>query len=175
MYYTRKFFFIAIMLFFAAPVFSQADTAFVPPYLQSKSLPAMRLVLPDSTTFFTKADVDKKKQVMVMLFNPQCSHCQMETEDILHDIDKFKDIQIIMVTSMGYDSMMVFRERYHLADHKNIVVAYDPNFTMISFYLVNQIPTLALYNREKQFISIFPGGLKVDRIMEEFEKKTGSQ
>ena len=49
-----------------------------------------------------------------MMFNPQCEHCQHETEELIKNIDKFKNIQIVMATSMPFDSMLVFRERYQL-------------------------------------------------------------
>ena len=107
---------------------------------------------------------------MLMLFNPQCEHCQHETEELVKNIDKFKDIQIVMTTSMLFDSMVTFREKYKLADYKNIVVAQDVNYFLFSYYMIHSLPFLAFYDKKKELISVFEGGLPMDRILKEFDK-----
>ena len=105
-----------------------------------------------------------------MLFNPQCSHCQHETEELIKNIDKFKNIQIVMTTSMLFDSMMTFREKYKLADYKNIVVAQDIHYSLISFFMIHSLPFLAFYDKKKELISVFEGGLQMEKILKEFDK-----
>lgn len=106
---------------------------------------------------------------MLMLFNPQCEHCQHETEEIIKNIDKFKDIQIVMSTSMPFDSMKAFREKYKLAQYDNIIVAQDTHYFLPSFYMIRNMPFLAFYNKKKELISIFEGALPVDRVLALFE------
>lgn len=105
-----------------------------------------------------------------MLFNPGCSHCQHETEELVKNIDKFKNIQIVMATSMLFDSMLTFRERYKLTDYKNIVVTQDVNFFLISYFKISSLPFLAFYDKKKELISVFEGGLPMDKILKEFDK-----
>jgi len=105
-----------------------------------------------------------------MLFNPQCEHCQHETEELIKNIDKFKNIQILMVTSMVFDSMLTFREKYKLADYKNIVVAHDVNFSLISYFMIHNLPFLAFFDKKKELISVFEGGLQMDKILKIFDK-----
>ncbi len=157
------------MLFFVSVAFSQNDSI-QPPYKRFPSFPPVKLLLPDSSTYFTKADLDKKKPVMLMLFNPQCEHCQHETGELIKNIDKFKDIQIVMTTSMLFDSMLTFREKYKLADYKNIVVAQDENFFLVTYFMIRNLPFLAFYNKKKELISVFEGGLSMDKILMELEK-----
>ena len=78
-----------LSLFFISTAFAQADTVQAP-YKKFPSFPPAKLLLPDSATYFTKADLDKKKPVMLMLFNPGCSHCQHETEELTKKMDDFK-------------------------------------------------------------------------------------
>ncbi len=156
-------------LFFVSVAFSQNDSI-QPPYKRFPSFPPVKLLLPDSSTYFTKANLDKKKPVMLMLFNPQCEHCQHETGELIKNIDKFKDIQIVMTTSMLFDSMLTFREKYKLADYKNIVVAQDENFFLVTYFMIRNLPFLAFYNKKKELISVFEGGLSMDKILMEFEK-----
>ena len=156
-------------LFLAIAAVAQTDTM-PPPYKRFPSFPPVKLLLPDSASYFTKADLDKKKPVMLMLFNPQCEHCQHETEELVKNIDKFKGIQIVMSTSMLFDSMVTFREKYKLADYKNIVVAQDVNYFLFSYYMIHSLPFLAFYDKKKELISVFEGGLPMDRILKEFDK-----
>lgn len=107
---------------------------------------------------------------MLMMFNPKCEHCQHETEELIKHIDKFKKIHIVMVTSMLFDSMMSFREKYKLAQYKNIIVAQDANYFLFSFYLNRSLPFLAFYNRKKELISVFEGGLPMDRVLKELDQ-----
>jgi len=103
-----------------------------------------------------------------MLFNPQCEHCQHETEELIKNIDKFKDIQIIMSTSMVFDSMLTFREKYQLEQHKNILIAQDTHFFLFSFFAVHNLPFLAFYNKNKQLISVFEGSMKIEDVLKVF-------
>lgn len=103
------------------------------------------------------------------MFNPKCEHCQHETEELIKHIDQFKNIQIVMATSMLFDSMMVFREKYKLAQYKNIVVAQDANYFLFSFYLNHSLPFLAFYNKKKELIKVFEGTMKMEDVIEVFK------
>jgi len=106
---------------------------------------------------------------MLMLFNPQCEHCQHETEELIKNIDKFKKIQVIMSTTAPFDSMMAFREKYKLDTYENIVVAKDTDYFLFSFYQNNNLPFLAFYNRKKELLSVFQGSLPITAILEVFK------
>ena len=107
---------------------------------------------------------------MLMLFNPQCEHCRHETEELVKNIDKFKNIQIIMVTSMSFDSMMTFRENYKLAQYDNIVVAQDTHFFLITYFQIHNLPFLAFYDKKKDLIDVFEGSLPIEKVLKKFEK-----
>ena len=153
----KKIFLSLLTLFFTSIAFAQNDSI-QPPYKRFPSFPPVKLLLPDSTTYFTKADLDKKKPTMLMLFNPQCEHCQHETGEIIKNIDKFKDIQIVMATSMLFDSMFTFREKY------------NPNFFLVTYFMIRNLPFLAFYDKKKELISVFEGSLPIDKVLKEFEK-----
>jgi len=157
-----------VSLLLAAAVFGQTDSIEAP-YKKFPFFPPMKLLLPDSSSFYTKDDLPKKKAVMLMLFNPQCEHCQHETEELIKNIDKFKDIHIVMATSMLFDSMMVFREKYKLAQYDNIVVGQDSQFFLITYYMLHNLPFLAFYNKKKELISVFEGSLGMEEVLKRFE------
>src|SRR5687768_8240661 len=70
---------------------AQIDTA-RPPYLRFPTLPPIQLLLGDSTTRYTKANLPRKKPVLLMLFSPDCSHCQHTAEEMLQHREALEDI-----------------------------------------------------------------------------------
>ena len=150
-------------------VYSQTDSL-QPPYLRFRNFPPVKLLLPDSTSFFNKNVLPKKSPVMLMIFNPQCEHCQHETEQVIKNIDGFKDVQIVMATLMPYDSMMKFREKYNLAQYDNIIVGQDIQYFLPTFYMIEQLPFLAFYNKKKELISVFEGSMPIEKVLEELKK-----
>ncbi len=141
-----------------------------PPYLRFPAFPPVKFLLPDSSSYFTKDDLKKKSAVMLMVFNPQCDHCQHETEELLKNIDRFKSYQIIMATVMPFDSMMAFRKKYKLAQYKNIVIGQDPHYFLPSFYRISNLPFLAFYNRKRELISVFEGSMPMEKALAELRK-----
>jgi thioredoxin-related protein len=160
---------LAICTLLAITLFSQTDST-LPPYKRFPSFPPVRLLNTDSSSFFTKTDLDKKASALLILFNPQCEHCQQETAAIIKHIDKFRHIQIVMATYAPFDSMMAFRERYQLANYKNIVVAQDTHYFLTSFFTIHSLPFLAFYNRKKELITVFEGSMPIEKVLAIFEK-----
>lgn len=163
---TATLFTCLLLLLFAA---AQTDSI-APPYKRFPIYPPVKLLLPDSSSFFTKDQLPKKKPVLLMLFSPTCEHCRKETEELLDNIDRFKHITIVMATSMPFDSMLHFRQRYQLEKYPNIIVGHDTHYFLFSFYQNHNLPLMAFYNRKKELISAAEGGLPMDRILKEFDK-----
>jgi peroxiredoxin len=165
----KKIFLLFTLAFISIYGFSQSDTAKAP-YQRFPSFPAFKFIKPDSS-FFTKEELPKKSAVMLMLFASDCSHCQHETAEMLKVIDQFKKkkVQIVMITPLPYDSMMVFRERFQLAKYDNITVLQDNKIMLPAFYDLRNFPFLAFYNRKKELIDVFRGSLPMEKVLEKFD------
>jgi thioredoxin-related protein len=165
----KKYILFFYALAFAQVGFAQGDSIQAP-YLRFPNFPPVKLLMPDSISYFTKDKLPKKSPVMLMLFNPQCDHCQHETEEIIRSIGQFKNIQIIMVTSVPLSSMNEFREKYKLAAYENIIVAQDTHYFLPSYYMIHNLPFLAFYNKKKELISVFQGSMPIEKVLEELKK-----
>ena len=165
----KRIFLLGLLLACMQVSFSQNDTTKAP-YLRFPGFPPVKLLMSDSSSYFTKASLNKKSAVMLMMFNPQCEHCQHETEALVKNIDKFKNIQIVMTTFMPFDSMMAFREKYKLAAYKNIFVTQDTHYFLPVYYQITNLPFLAFYNKKKELISVFEGSMPIEKVLKEFEK-----
>jgi hypothetical protein len=128
------------------------------------------LLLTDSSRYFTKDDLAKKKAVMIMLFSPDCEHCQHKTEEIIKHIDAFEKVQILMSTTLPFDKMVEFYNKYDLKRFDNIIMGKDINYLLPTFYDIRNLPFLAFYNKKKELISVFEGALAIEKIIEETKK-----
>ncbi|MEO5946203.1 MAG: redoxin domain-containing protein [Chitinophagaceae bacterium] len=156
--------FIAISLFSSA----QGDST-LSPSERFRLFPQAKFLLSDSVTYFTKADLKKNKPAMMMVFNPECEHCQHETEELTKNIDKFKGIQIVMSSMVTITEIKGFIEKYQLSKYDNIIVGKDVSYFLPAYYQFNNLPFLAFYDKKQKLISTFSGSMKIDDILKEFK------
>jgi len=164
----KKLILVITGLFLFTVVFSQTDST-QPAYKRFPVFPPVKLLLPGKATYFTKNDLPKKTVSLLMVFSPMCEHCQQETAELIKNIDKFKDVEIVMATMMPYDSMMGFRERYQLAKYENIIVGQDIQYFLPGFYMISNLPFLAFYDKKKELIKVFEGSMKIEDVIDSFK------
>jgi thioredoxin-related protein len=147
--------------------FAQTDSS-LPPFKRFPNLPPLQLLLADSTTKYTKNDIPKNKPVLLMLFSPDCSHCQHTAEEMVQRKEELKNISIVMVTLHTIKEMNVFVKKYGLKQLPNVTVGKDIYYIMPSFYAVKNFPYLAFYNKKGKLIKGFEGSMPVSKIIETF-------
>src|SRR5438477_8536988 len=95
----KKIFLYLLSLGITISCFSQVDSTVLPPYKRSRLVPAFDLLMTDSVSHYTRNDLPSSKPVLIILFDPNCDHCQHETEEILKNIDSLRNIEIVMATN----------------------------------------------------------------------------
>jgi thioredoxin-related protein len=165
--------FSSTILFAQQPAPQQAtpDQANEAPYLRFPTIPPFHLLKLDSTTYLTKEDVKKNRRTIIMFFSPDCDHCKHQTESILQDFSKFKDIEIIMATYQPFEELKEFNTHYRLFEHPNMKLGRDEKFFLPPFYKIRNLPYLALYDKKGNLITTFEGTQKIDTILAAFDKK----
>ena len=149
--------------------FAQKDSTFPPPYRQVPTVPPFTVLQSDSSTLFKKTDLPKNKPLLIILFDPNCDHCQHETEDIIKNIDGFKNIQILMVTNADFADLKRFYNNYGLANYKNIVAGVEIKYFLATFFAIRNLPYLAMYDKKGNLITTFEGTMKPEKILEYFK------
>lgn len=142
-----------------------------PAYLQYKTVPSARLIMQDSTAKELKAHLDKKKPLMIVVFSPECEHCKHETEQMVKNIDKFRNIQVMMISMQPLYTINAFARQYGLNKYKNITVARDAGYVMPVYYGIKNLPYHAFYDKDKKLISAFEGSMSVQKILAQFNTK----
>lgn len=147
----------------------QADT--IPKYKKFPTVPAFTLIAVPDSTKFTDKDLKKNKPLVLIMFSPDCEHCQRETKNLLASYDLFKDVQIVMATPLDYSNIKRFYTEYKIADYPNITIGKDPVWFLGNFYQVHNFPTIAVYDKDGQFVQLFEGSVAVEKIAAAFGKK----
>src|SRR4030088_3180872 len=164
----KTIFFFITCLFAMNSLSAQVDTV-QPPYKRFPTIPPLKLMPIGSTTLFTKDQLKKNKPVLIILFSPDCEHCQHETEDLIKNIDHFKKVQIVMATMMPFEQMTAFYDRYDLKRFNNIIVGKDIYYLLPSFYKVRFLPFLAMYDKKGKLIDASEGSTPIARVIKAFD------
>ena len=159
----------AIFILLSVVAFSQQDSTILPPFKQFPTVPPFKLLKIDSTSYFTKNDLKKNKAVLIILFNPDCDHCKHEIEEIIKDVDEFKNIQIVMATMMPFDLMKSFYEKYGLDKFDNVIVGRDFQYLLPSFFQIRFMPYLAMYDKKGNLLTTFEGTMKIEDLVNVFK------
>lgn len=160
---------LPLILLVSVSAVAQVDST-TPPYKKFPTLPPIQILLGDSTTKFTKENLPAKKPVLVMLFSPDCSHCQHETEEFIAHREAIKDLQIVMITFHPLSDMNAFISRYKLNELPNIVVGKDIYWTMPAFYDIHNLPFHAMYDKKGNLIEAFEGSMELNKVLQAFNK-----
>ncbi|MDQ6755335.1 MAG: redoxin domain-containing protein [Bacteroidota bacterium] len=143
--------------------FSQADSS-QPVYLRFPTIPLFTIYKASDSTAFTRDDLQKKKPTVFIIFSPDCEHCQHETEALIKNINKFKDVQIVMVDYLPHEEMVKFYNNYKIANYPEITMGRDAKFFFPIFFHVESLPAIYVYDKKGKFKQAFQGSVKIDKI-----------
>jgi thioredoxin-related protein len=158
----KKLLLVLSIAFSSLPGFAQEDTSLL--YLRFPNIPPFRIIKVSDSTAFTKADLSTKKATMIMVFSPDCEHCQHETEELKKHAELFKKIQIVMVSPIDHRFIRQFYEDYKLSEYPNITIGRDPGYFLGTFYKVRSFPSIFLYDKKGNFVKKFDGSTPVEEI-----------
>ncbi len=159
---TRKLFFSLLLICLGKIGYSQPDTSLL--YLRFPTVPPFKLINIADSSHFTKDDLNKNKAVLIMIFSPDCEHCQIETKELIAHIKLFKNVQIIMASPLEHQFLKKFFDEYKIADYPNIIMGRDPAYFLGTFFKVRSFPALFLYDKKGNFIDKFDGNVPVEKI-----------
>ncbi len=162
----KKFAFFIIILICSDQLFGQADST-APLYLRFPTIPQFTIYNVKDSSKFTREDLKKKKPTVLILFSPECEHCQRETKELEAHIDKFKNAQIMMVTYLSFAEMQKFYKDYHVADYPNITMGRDAKYFFPIYYKLRSMPSIFVYDKKGNFKKAFEGSVNVLKVAEQ--------
>lgn len=133
-----------------------------PAQVAYQRLPDMLLVRTDGTQ---RNAQDLEGKVALVLFQPDCDHCQREAVQIREHLEAFKDHTIYFVTSVPLAEIEQFASEYGLKDKENVFFAYTDLQNILTIFGAVPTPSLYLYSSQKRLVKTFNGETPIESIL----------
>ena len=133
------------------------------PFLKDKNLPKFTLNLTTGKSF-SNTQIPKTRFTCIIIFSPDCSHCQEEAAELTKNADKFKNVFFIWNSYKEMKDIKDFAVKYGLDKQSNVVVGRDPEFSIPVFYRPRMTPFVAIYDKG-QFLKVYEQGVKVPELV----------
>ena len=128
-----------------------------------KQVEKQREVVPMRT--ITNADIPADKNLIIMMFNPGCDHCQAQTDSFTKHIDLFKNTQLLLVAGpMIGENMGHFAKAHRLNEYPQIWMGLDYDNLISKAFLYYSLPQLCIYGKDKKLVRMLSGGTPIDSL-----------
>lgn len=119
---------------------------------------------------FTKANLKLSQNTIFIYFNSACDFCQHEAQSISDNLESFKNVQFIFVSTEPITTIRQFSEQYNLNNKQNITFLYDNLNTFSSRFGAASIPFILIYDSEQKLIKKHKGQLNAKGILKVLNK-----
>ena len=113
----------------------------------------------------TEKDFKSYKNILVMMFNPTCDHCQEETTILEKNIEHFKDTKLLLVAA---PSMIDYLEFYNnvtrYSKYPEITVGVDSAGFIDKTFNYTALPQINIYDKDRKLVKIFSGVVQFDAL-----------
>jgi thiol-disulfide isomerase/thioredoxin len=132
--------------------------------LEGTPLPRFSVLLSDSSTWIDFGQIPVGRQVVVMLFSPECPYCRAETRDIATHIDQFKNTVFYFVTPYAFRDMKSFYDQFELRKYNNIFVGRDSANFFLPYSKTTVFPYTAVYDARKRLKEAIIGKADINTL-----------
>jgi hypothetical protein len=120
-----------------------------------KGIPPFNIQLVNGQQY-KSTDLQKDQPLMIVYFDPDCDHCHEFSNELLKQINLFKDVQIVMITYVPLNQVKTYMAGSELGKQPGIKVGTEgTTFIVRYFYDVVQFPYVALHAKDGTLISTY--------------------
>lgn len=132
---------------------------------KKKKTKAASDISPDHYSTLTNKDLDNGANLLIMLFNPTCSHCEEMTMLMEQNINIFKKTEVVLLASKPMAPYIPdFAERFHIAKYPIMHIGYDSSNFVDNIFTYQRLPQLTIYDRDRKLLKIFTGEVPIDSL-----------
>lgn len=125
-------------------------------------LPTMPIQLNDGTELSAKTLEGK---IILILFQPDCDHCQREAVQIRENLEAFKDYKLYFISSATLPEIEKFAADYELTDKDGVYFARTAAENVIGSFGPIEAPSLYLYSAEGKLVQSFNGEVDISVVL----------
>jgi cytochrome oxidase Cu insertion factor (SCO1/SenC/PrrC family) len=130
-------------------------------HAQSAPKPAKKGIPPFSIQmangqFLKSTDLRKDQPLMIIYFDPTCEHCHVFINDLMKQINLFRDVQIVMITYVPPDQLKSYMAGSEVSKQPGIKAGTEgTTFIVRYFYDIRQFPYVALHKKDGTLIATY--------------------
>jgi peroxiredoxin len=129
---------------------------------ETNDRPALPIKMTDGNT----ADFrELKGKAVLVLFQPDCDHCQQEAQHIRENLKAFNDYNLYFVSSSPMEEIEKFSREYQLAGYENIAFGWTTTENIINTFGPIQAPSVYIYSKEGKLVQEFNGQVDISVIL----------
>lgn len=121
-----------------------------------------------TTTLLNGQSVDLRQlpgHTIIILFFPDCDHCQREATAIQEKISSFKNYDLYFLSSNGDEEILRFSKDYKLNDLPNVKFGRVDGGKVYQTFGAIPTPSVYIYSSERKLIKQFNGETNVEEII----------
>ncbi len=134
------------------------------PYMKDKHIPSFSITSVDGKEITNKDISNKYRYTCIIIFSPDCSHCEHEATELDKNTDKFKNVLFIWDSYRDMDAIKKFANKYNLAGQPNVIIGRDAAFTIPTFFRPRMTPFVALYDKGN-IVRVWDQGVEPNELM----------
>lgn len=124
--------------------------------------PSMKIALADGNQVDVKALSHK---MVLVLFQPDCDHCQREAKEIHDHLGAFKDYQVYFISSHPMQVINQFSKDYQLDNKPNVHFAFTTVDNVLNNFGPISAPSLYIYSEQGKLVKKFNGETDIQEII----------
>lgn len=128
----------------------------------TSEVPDLPLTMRDGTQM---SAAELTGNVALILFQPDCDHCQREAEDIRRNITGFKDFELYFISSAPIEEVIQFARQYDLDGLKQVHLGTTTVPDILKHFGPIDAPSLYLYGKDGKLIQSFNGEVAVEVVL----------
>jgi thiol-disulfide isomerase/thioredoxin len=137
---------------------------------EGQPMPKFSILLTDSTTWITPNQESINKPMAIFYFSPYCPFCKAQTEQLVKDMDRLKNIQFYLISRFPITAIKEYQQKYQLAKYPNIISGMDTATFMTDYFEMPGVPFWAIYNKNKKLSQSFLGKIYSSKIIKAAEE-----
>ena len=142
----------------------------IPGWAKAQSFPDFKIRLTNGKTV-SSTQVSLNKPTIIIVFSPDCGHCQVLIDGIFKNINSFKKANIILATFVQEKDIIAFEKKYQTSKYANIIVGTDtPVFFLQKYYQLTSTPFTVLYDKNRKLITSYKSEHITDDLIKQLQK-----
>jgi len=127
-------------------------------------MPPIYFAMNDGSKIRNK-DLGKKKNTLIMLFNPTCEHCQYQTNEFEKNMGMLKDVNFLLIAAPGMKEYFpTFESFTHVSKYPSLRMGLDSCGYIEHVFTYTALPQINIYDKDNKLMKVFAGEVALDSL-----------